>query len=398
MTPTFAECVVVLPMSYTGRGPAESCVRILDGFAAAGLETTLLLPRARRKLPAHLHAVQTLPLPVRWLPWRIAVKLRTSVFRRLFKELRRRDPARTIVYFWPDVDVDTVRRVRAMGFRTVRECINNPCEIAKPILDRAFAVAGVGGSHTITARRAADETQELLQHDFYFAPNDEVEASLRAIGVDDARILPTTYGWSAARFPPIPAAPLAEREPKILFVGSIDVRKGAPELLQAWARCDLPGRLVLAGTPDRALQSMLMDSVTAGRTEHLGFVEDIRQLYATATIFVFPTHEEGGPQVTSEAARYGLPIVTTTMGATRLVEDGVSGLIVPRGSADALAEAITRLSRDPALATRLGAEAARRAAAFEYGRVSAARARLLLTAIKGADPTDEIARQSAERR
>ena len=60
-------------------------------------------------------------------------------------------------------------------------------------------------------------------------------------------------------------------------------------------------------------------------------------------MFVFPTLEEGDPQVTYEAAGCGLPILTTPMGAGRLIEDESNGLIVKPCDVDALAEALWRL-------------------------------------------------------
>lgn len=374
------ECIVVLPMSYTGRGPAESCAQIVAAFPTEGIDTTVLLPRARIPFPSHVNVIETLPLAVRKLPWRWARSWLPQLWRRLFKLLEQRDAARTIVYFWPDVDASVVRKVRAMGFVTIRECINNPCAIARTILDEAFAKARVRGSHAISASRASAETEELHQHSFLFASNAEVEASLKSIGVAESKILPTSYGWSARRFTQVPSRPYRERETCVLFVGSLDVRKGVPELIQAWRRCDLPGKLLLVGALDPMLRDTVESALGAGGIEHLGYVDDIREIYASATMFVFPTHEEGGPQVTYEAAYYGLPIVTTTMGAARLVEDEVSGLIVPRGDPAALARAIERLAKDRGWAEGLGEEARRRTGAFEYENVSRSRTRMLLQA------------------
>ena len=102
------------------------------------------------------------------------------------------------------------------------------------------------------------------------------------------------------------------------------------------------------------------------------------QVFRSADVFVFPTLEEGGPQVTYEAAGCGLPVITTPMGAARLVETGASGIVVDPGSADQLAAAIRRLVSSPELRAAYGSEARRRAADFTYARVGPRRLDQLL--------------------
>ena len=67
-----------------------------------------------------------------------------------------------------------------------------------------------------------------------------------------------------------------------------------------------------------------------------------------------------------EAAALAVPVVASAVGGIpELVEDGRSGLLVPPGDAAALAEAVTRLVRDPEQARRLG-RAARAAVAARH--------------------------------
>ena len=66
-------------------------------------------------------------------------------------------------------------------------------------------------------------------------------------------------------------------------------------------------------------------------------------------------HAEGVPVVLMEAMASGLPVVTTRIaGVPELVQDGVSGLLVPPGDADALADALTKVLDDPDTATAMG--------------------------------------------
>ena len=68
------------------------------------------------------------------------------------------------------------------------------------------------------------------------------------------------------------------------------------------------------------------------------------------------------------------------MGAARLVEHGVTGLLCPAGDAEALAEALRRISGDAPLKERLAEAASQKVGRFEYAEVGKLRARLLLEA------------------
>jgi glycosyltransferase involved in cell wall biosynthesis len=77
-------------------------------------------------------------------------------------------------------------------------------------------------------------------------------------------------------------------------------------------------------------------------------------------IHVLPSLREGFPNVVLEASAMGLPTVATdATGAIDSVKDGVTGLLVKTQDPRGLADAITRLSGDPTLASQLGAEARR---------------------------------------
>ncbi len=89
--------------------------------------------------------------------------------------------------------------------------------------------------------------------------------------------------------------------------------------------------------------------------------ESLARRYADADVFVMPSEREGFGLVFTEAMARGLPCVGVAAGAVpEVIENGVSGLLVPPGDGDALADALRTLVENPRLRMRLGAAARHR--------------------------------------
>ncbi|NTW42079.1 MAG: glycosyltransferase family 4 protein, partial [Cellulomonadaceae bacterium] len=128
---------------------------------------------------------------------------------------------------------------------------------------------------------------------------------------------------------------------------------------------------------DDEIAELVAEHTRSGRVRLWGYADNPGAIYAGSDVFVFPTWEEGGPQVTYEAAGCGLPVITTPMGAARLVEHERTGLVVAPGSPGQLATAIRRLADDIEARHAYGAAARAAASAVTYERVGADRARLV---------------------
>ncbi len=372
------QCLVWLPLSYTGRGPPESCARIIASFPAAGLHTTVFTLRQRKAMPAGIESVEALPAPLRHVPLALFATLGRARLKQMFAEAIRRAPPGSIAYFWPDEDLDLIRLAGEHGLLTVREMINSPRAMAKSILDAAYRSAGLEPSHGISAGLVAEELAGLPLYDRFFSSNPEVDRSLLALGIDEAQILQSSFGWTDGRFFEGHPEPDASRPFRAVFVGLTNVRKGLPTLLAAWEEAAIEGELVIAGVIEPCLRDLIAQHVARGKVRHLGHVKDVAALYRSSDVFVFPTHEEGGPQVTYEAAACEVPIITTPMGAARLVRDGETGLVVEAGHTQGLANAIRTIAADQEFARRLAAAAKAEVDRFEYAVVGRQRAQLLL--------------------
>lgn len=336
-------------------------------------------------MPPHIRAHPALSLGFRHLPWRLVEdRARRSLNAKFRKALDAADPGNTIAYFYPAFppEIDLLQHSRRRGILTVRVMINTPCATSGPILDRAYAALALPPTHQITRDRIASENEELRMYDFILSPDYVVDKSLLDIGIPEERIVKITTGWDSEFFghteSEYASAPENDGRPKVLFVGEVGIRKGIPQLLKAWEAAEVDADLILAGPVSPEVSQLVEQAVRRGDVSAVGFVKDVRPLFEKADIFVFPSLEEGGPRVTFEAAATGLPVITTPMGLSRLVEDGVHGVVVEPGSVSELADAIRLLVTQPDLRKQYGDNARKAAAGFTYRKVAERRGAVLL--------------------
>jgi glycosyltransferase involved in cell wall biosynthesis len=198
------------------------------------------------------------------------------------------------------------------------------------------------------------------------AVSETVAGTVVALGVPRERITVIPNGVDVERFrvPPAPRAELgaADGVPLIGSVGCLAPRKDQGTLLEALARLDARGvayRCALVGDgPDRAaLEAQVARLGLGERVRFLGERPDVERLLPALDLFVLSSREEGIPNALLEAMAAGRASVATAVGGTpEVMEDGVSGWLVPPHDADALAAALADALARPA-------EAARRAAA-----------------------------------
>jgi mannosyltransferase len=112
---------------------------------------------------------------------------------------------------------------------------------------------------------------------------------------------------------------------------------------------DLKKRIETAGLTSRILMT--------GELE----IEEVQRWYRRLTIYAFTSRNEGFGLTLIEAMAAGAALIAARAGAAELVvEEGVTGVLVPTGDADALAAALEPLMRDPAAASAMGVRARQR--------------------------------------
>jgi glycosyltransferase involved in cell wall biosynthesis len=243
---------------------------------------------------------------------------------------------------------------------------------AKQLLDDEYRRLGLPPGHAITDARVDIEIESLKLYDYVFCSNPLVEKSVINYGVADTKVRSTSFGWSPERFrgegralPPIDGV-------TFLFVGLICIRKGAHLLMRYWSRSGIRGRLVLVGQLERAVAQVSQEYMRRGDVKIIGHTTGIGDYYRAADVFAFPTIEEGGPQVTYEAAGCGLPLIVSPMGAARLA-DKSTGYVLDPHDEEGWIEAMRALAKHVEQRRAMGSTAKRKADEFTWTAVSRVR-------------------------
>ena len=205
-------------------------------------------------------------------------------------------------------------------------------------------------------------------------------------GLDESRFEIVHYGIAPGGEPPVPPS-----DPRLLCVGRLVPIKGHDTLLRAFAaaQASLPGlTLEVAGDgPLRGeLEALAQQLGVAGAVTFAGRVTPIGPAYERAAVVVVPSRGEGFGMVALEAAERGRAVIASAVGGLpEILEDGVTGVLVPPDDVERLAAAIVGLARG---GDRVAA----------YGAAARERALREFTLDRCADRTEALYRAVLERR
>jgi hypothetical protein len=265
--------------------------------------------------------------------------------------------------------LEQLHAARARGLWTVVEQIIAPRDMVERL------VAGEAARFPNWGRARFDphawafaqrERHEWEIADLIICPSEFVRAGIVAEGGPAEKCVIVPYGVDVKRF----SAPVRQYEERlrVLTVGAVGLRKGSPYVVEAARQLGDVAEFRMIG----GLAGLPKDFEKPDNLQLLGTVPraEMAAQFAWGDVFLLPSACEGSATVTYEALAAGLPVITTP-NAGSVVEDGVSGFIVPLGDVDAIVSALRRLVDAREMHGAMSRAAIVRAADFDlaaYGR------------------------------
>jgi glycosyltransferase involved in cell wall biosynthesis len=165
--------------------------------------------------------------------------------------------------------------------------------------------------------------------------------------------------------------PNIAREQIVLFVGALQTRKNVIRLVEAFETLREPWRLVLAGAPSGYQAEQILNRINASpareRIEVTGYLsqQKLNEFFARASIFAFPSLDEGFGIPVLEAMAWGLPVITSNSSALAELGRDAALLIDPL-SVQEIAGALSSLAVSKSLRETLAAAGKLRAEKFTW--------------------------------
>lgn len=298
--------------------------------------------------------------------WRLAQQRANEQFGRLV--CRAGFGAADTVYVFNAAGLEILQAARKLGLRGIVDQTCAPIAFEEALVaeeqDRWPGWEFEGTNCCDWQAMADRETAEWALAQRVICGSQHVVDGIEALGgpVERCRIVP--YGVDTSRFRPI-ERPGHDGALRVLFVGTLELRKGIPYLLAAARQLKDQGVTIRAVGPNRLAAGPLTE--VSREIDVVGMVprSAILEHYAWADVFVMPSISEGSSNATYEALATGLPVVTTPNSGS-IVRDGIEGHLVPIRSAEQLAAKLAALAADRQRVRELGEAAVARARQFTW--------------------------------
>ena len=260
----------------------------------------------------------------------------------------------------------SIQRAKKLGAATILDSVTFHIDDFGEAQDRECAKFGIQPA-------VIERARERMRGEYECADAIRV-MSTRARDSFVSRGIPESKVCVVPPFFNIDEFPLSKRSDamfRVSFVGLIEPWKGFHYLIEAFQNLRLPDSelVIWGGTGSRAVRRY-MDAATARTPNVILRPVEVRSVgygnvYGDTSVLVLPSLADGFGFVVAEAMACGVPaIVTEKTGAADLIEDGVSGYIIPAGDSSAIAERLEYLKRYPKRLESMGSAARIAVAAY----------------------------------
>jgi glycosyltransferase involved in cell wall biosynthesis len=264
----------------------------------------------------------------------------------------------------------TFERLRRRQVRLVLTALNTHIEHVADILREEHRRLGIHGPSFVHSRMRSRVRQEVECATRIRAVSEVSRRSFLERGVAPEKVEVILPAVDLDYFRP---APKKDEIFRVLAVLTIDSRKGAYYLLEAFEKAAIPNsELVIIGATGDRWSSQLLASYLGRlgniRLQRADVLKDpIAATYGQASVLVHPAIEDGFGLAVAQALACGIPVITTRQtGASQLIEDGRSGYVLECRDVDGIVDRLRHLAQNGSLLKQMRDSAPRAVAHLGY--------------------------------
>lgn len=306
------------------------------------------------KLFSHLPSKYYYSMKRFWLDWRSSHYLKSS--------------KASIFHGWTHESLQSIRIAKSKGMVTIVERGNPHPLYTKKTLELEYGAYGVDNNFHISEKNSfmrkfnhwryeLDEAlTEIDLADYLLVNSNFCRETYVAYGVSESKIITIPRGFDPLKYSPRPKQHDGDKF-IVLFVGQLLLRKGIRYILEAWDEFNYSNaELWFVGAVTDEVKEMLTHKMTAHKNiKCFGSVKDPSKYFKSASVFLFPSLDEGSAKVTYEAMACALPCILTHNSGSMASSD--NAILIPIRSSKAILNAMNTLYENVALRNSLGDKA-----------------------------------------
>jgi starch synthase len=257
---------------------------------------------------------------------------------------------------WGGCSLKGLKKARDLRKSAILDCGSTHCVWQKNQVEKEYKRLGLRMDELSTDQELAYGMAEYALAHRICVPSRFVFNTFLEMGISENKLFLNPYGVDYDFWSKCDRSKRAREPFTFLWVAALMPRKGIAVLLEAWRKVSIPNaRLVLVGGASPSIKPLLRDLPPNVFIKNFLDHSAIREQMACAHVYVLPSFEEGMARSVLEAAAAGLPaLITQETGATDLLQDGKSSLVIPSGDVDSLALALKHFSQNPDMALEMG--------------------------------------------
>ena len=209
------------------------------------------------------------------------------------------------------------------------------------------------------------ENKEYELADYIMVPTDFVKKTFIDKGFPKEKIIKNPYGVNLNQFKPNKTKEHFNKVFRIIYTGTVSVRKGILYLLETFEELNIKNsELLIIGNTDKELNKKLKKYKNNENIKFKNAIDQssLKDFYNISDIFVTCSVEEGLSMVQLQAMSCGLPVVCTThSGGQEIIDQGVNGYILPIRDKEKLKEKILYLYENQSFRIEMGENAKKKA-------------------------------------